>query len=111
MRRSTVDDALETFHSGISEVDQLRVMQVSSDVPNVKLAFFKKYTSVQEEKELDPRMGLGTCGLHQVHGSMKAGAKASQWELQKLLKAMWQFIHDAPARRAMYENISESTDF
>ena len=86
-------------------------MQVSSDVPNVKLAFFKKYTSVQEEKELDSRMGLGTCGLHLVHGSMKAGAKASQWELQKLLKAMWQFIHDAPARRAMYENTSESTDF
>ena len=41
---------------------------------------------MQEEKELDPRMGLGTCGLHLVHSSMKAGAKASQWELQKLLK-------------------------
>ena len=24
---------------------------------------------------------------------------------------MWQFIHDAPARQAMYENISESTDY
>ena len=24
---------------------------------------------------------------------------------------MWHFIHDAPARRAMYENISESTDY
>ena len=43
--------------------------------------------------------------------SMKAGAKASEWELQKLLKAMWQFINDAPARRAMYENMSESTDY
>ena len=66
---------------------------------------------MQEEKEFDPRMGLGTCGLHLVHSSMKACAKASQWEMQKLLKAMWQFIHDAPARRAMYEDISESTDF
>ena len=77
MRRSTADDAFETFHNGISQVNQSRVMQVSSDVPNVKLAFFKKYTSVQEEKEFDPRMGLGTCGLHLVHSSMKAGAKAS----------------------------------
>ena len=42
---------------------------------------------------------------------MKAGAKTSEWELQKLLKAMWQFIHDAPARRAMYENMSESTGY
>ena len=56
-------------------------------------------------------MDFGSCGLHVVHGSMKAGAKASKWELQKLLKPMWKFIHDAPARRAMFENISESTDY
>ena len=60
-----------------------KVMQVSSDGPNVNLAFL---------------IDLGTCGLHVVHGSMKAGAKASEWELQKLLKSMWQFIHDALAR-------------
>ena len=41
---------------------------------------------------------------------MKAAAKANEWELQKLLKAMWQVIHDAHARRAMYEKISELTD-
>ena len=38
---------------------------------------------------------------------MKVGAKASEWELQKMLKVMWQFVHDAPARRAMsrtYQN-------
>ena len=42
---------------------------------------------------------------------MKAGTKANEWELQKLLKAMWQFKHDAHARRAMYEKILESTDY
>ena len=66
---------------------------------------------MQEEKELDPLIDLGTCGLHVVHGSMKACAKASEWQLQKLLKAMCQFIHDAPARQAMYKNISESTEY
>ena len=94
---STADDVLETFQNGISEVDESKFMQVSYDGPNVDLAFLKKYASVQEEKELDPSIDLGTCGLHVVHSSMKVGAKASEWELQKLLKAMWQFIHDAPA--------------
>ena len=108
---STADDVLDTFQNGISEGDESKVMQVSSDRPNVNLAFLKKYAGVREEKELDPLIDLGTCGLHVVHGSMKAGAMASEWELQKLLKAMWQFIYDAPARRAMYENISESTDY
>ena len=56
-------------------------------------------------------MDFGSCGLHVVHGSMKAGAKASKWELQKLLEPMWKFIHDAPARRAMFENTSESTHY
>ena len=66
---------------------------------------------MQEEKELYPLVDLGTCGLHVVHSSMKAGTKANEWELQKLLKAMWQFIHDAHARQAMHEKILESTDY
>ena len=85
---STTDNVYETFQNGISEVDESQVMQVSFDGPNVNLTFFKKYASTEEEKELDPLMDLGTCGLHVVHSSMKAGAKVSEWELQKLLKAM-----------------------
>ena len=85
---STTDNVHETFQNGISEVDESQVMQVSFDGPNVNLTFFKKYASMEEEKELDPLMDLGTCGLHVVHSSMKAGAKVSEWELQKLLKAM-----------------------
>ena len=111
MGRSTADEILETFQNGISRVDASKVMQVLSDGPNVNRAFLKKYASVREGKELNPLVDLGTCGLHVVHGSMKAGAKASEQELQKLLKVMWQFIHDAPARRAMYKNISESTGY
>ena len=88
MGRSTADDVLETFQNGISDVDESKAMQVSSDGPNLNLAFWKKYASLREKKELDPFMYLGTCGLHVVHGSMKAGAKVSEWELQKLLKAM-----------------------
>ena len=87
MGRSTADDVLESFQNEISEVDESKVMQVSGDEPNINLAFLKKYASVLEAKELDPLMDLGTCGLHVVHGSMKAGAKASEWEMQKLLNS------------------------
>ena len=65
---------------------------------------------MSENKELDPLMDLGICWLHVVHNSMKAGAKASEWESQKLVKAMQQFINDEPARRAMYNNI-KLTDY
>ena len=46
----------------------------------------------------------GTCGLHVVHISIKTA------KLQKLVKAVWQFTLDVPARQAMHENI-ESTDY
>ena len=48
--RSTTDNVLETFQNGISEVDESKFMQVSSDRPNVNLAFLKKYASMQEKK-------------------------------------------------------------
>ena len=48
--RSTTDNVLETFQNGISEVDESKFMQVSSDRPNVNLAFLKKYGSMQEKK-------------------------------------------------------------
>ena len=111
MGYSIADDVLDIFQNGISEADESKVMLISSDRPNVNIAVLKKYASLREEKELDPFIELGTCGLHVVHSSMKAGAKASEWKLQKLLKAMWQFIHDASARRAMYNNILECTDY
>ena len=49
---------LETFQNEISKVDESKVMQASSDGPNVNLAFLKKYASLWEEKELDLLMDL-----------------------------------------------------
>ena len=51
---------LEIFQNGIFES---KVLQVSSDGPNVNLAFLKRYVSMQDEKELDPFMELGNYGL------------------------------------------------
>ena len=48
MGRSTIDDVLETFQNGISDSDESKVMQVSSDGPHVKLPFLRKYASVRE---------------------------------------------------------------
>ena len=39
MGHSTADDVLETFQNEIFETDKSRVMQVSSDGPDVNLAF------------------------------------------------------------------------
>ena len=59
-----------------------------------------------------PLVDIGTCGLHVIYVSLKIGAqKGTDWDIQKLLKSMWQFLHEAPEQRVLYENISESLDY
>jgi hypothetical protein len=111
MGRATAVDVLQTFSSGISDIDKSKILQVSSDGPNVNLLFLNNLTEQRKEEELDPLIDIGTCGLHTIHGSLKAGAKASDWGLNNILKAMWQFLHDSPSRRATYENITETLDY
>lgn len=111
MGRSTANDVLITFLNGTKDVEKSKMLQVSSDGPNVNLLFLKHLTKLREEEELPPLLDIGTCGLHVVHGSLKTGAKSSEWDLQRLLKAMWQLLHGSPARRAVYENVTESMEY
>ena len=111
MGRSSAEDVLNTFLSCVSEIDKAKILQVSSDGPNVNLLFLKNLNEQRQEEELDPLIDIGTCGLHIIHGSLKAGAKASGWELNNLLKSMWQFLHDSPTRRETYENIAETLEY
>ena len=88
MGRSSAEDVLNTFLSCVSEIDKAKILQVSSDGPSVNLLFLKNLNEQRQEEELDPLIDIGTCGLHIIHGSLKAGPKASGWELNNLLKSM-----------------------
>ena len=71
---------------------------MSTDGPKVK----------SESKELPPLMQIGTCGLHTVHGSMKARVKNSNWNIEKILTAAWKLLDEAPARRELFEKVTET---
>ena len=49
--RSTAQDILQTFLNGIDKLDQLKILQVISDGPNVNLLFLKSMAEFQKEKE------------------------------------------------------------
>ena len=110
--RSTAQHVLETFSNGVDQLDQSKVLQVASDGPNVNLLFLKSMAEFQEEKKYLPLVGIGTCSLHVIHVILKTGVqKGTDGDIQKLLKSMWQFLHEDPARRVLYEIISESLDY
>ena len=54
MGTSTAKNVLQKFLASISDLDQSKILQNSSDDPNVNLLFLKNVAEPQDEKELLP---------------------------------------------------------
>ena len=72
------------------------------------MGFLELFAEKIESEELPPLIQIGTCGLHTIHGSMKAGVKNSNWNIGKILKAAWKLLDEAPARRELFEKVTET---
>ena len=81
-----------------------KMIQISSDGPNVNLSFLNLVRENRKDNNLQELLEIGTCGLHTVHCGLKHGGKASDWNIDKLLSAMYKIFDQSPSRRADYEN-------
>ena len=108
---TTATDIQEAFMSGIKKHDKNNILQISSDGPNANLTFIELMEENRETEELSPLIDIGTCGLHTVHNSLKAGIKSSRWILGKVMKAMWKLLNQSPARREKYVALAETNLF
>ena len=107
--QAKAEDILESYLKATEKLDQSKVLQVGSDGPNVNLLFLELLHQKRSILELKPTVNTGTCGLHTVHGSLKAAVKNSGWELGKVLKAMFHLLHDFPSRQAKYVKLTETS--
>ena len=105
------EQILENFIEGSKKLDLLKMLQVSSDGPNVNLKFLELYGEKREMDEVPRLVDIGTCGLHTVHGSLKNRIKSSGWEIGKILKAVFKLLDESPARRDIFRNVTESEVF
>ena len=53
-------------------------------------------------------INFGSCSFHIVHSAFQAGAERTSWNIKKIYKAIWQILHDSPAWRNDYYNITEA---
>ena len=81
----------------------LCLLKVSSDGPNVNLKFLDIVREERKDNDLKGLLEVGTCGLHTVHGALKHGGKASGWNIDKILSAIFKIIDQSPSRRTDYE--------
>ena len=54
---------------------------------------------------------VGSCGLHVVNGAFQDGAKASGWEIDKLLSSAYWLFKDTPARREDFTTVTKASEF
>ena len=106
MGKSSAQDVYTHFKSCAQSLEDAKYLQISSDGPNLHLAFLEILKDSRTESDCDIKLiNIGTCGLHIMHNAFKHGEKASTWDVKKLLSAMYKIFHESPSRRANYEKL------
>ena len=106
--RPNADNLHDELHNALQSLPEKNMLQLSMDGPNTNWKVFELLFSYRNEKEWSNLLNLGSCGLHIVHGAFQTGIKATNWEVEKVLKAMFKLFHDSPARRDLYIKIMTS---
>ena len=86
--KASAKDGFESLSACLSGISESKLLQVSSDGPNVNLPFLNLLEEDRNEKELSQL--VETCGLHTLHNSMKHGEKASGWNVKELLHSSYE---------------------
>ena len=111
MFRPNADNLHDELHNALQSLPEKNMLQMSMDGPNTNWKVFELLFSYRNEKEWSNLLNLGSCGLHIVHGAFQTGIKATNWEVEKVLKAMFKLFHDSPARRDLYIKLTKNEKF
>ena len=99
------------FISVLDSLDLKKLLQVSMDGPNVNWAFFSELRNYRTENDMSMLLSTGSCRLHAIYGVLKTGEQSTDWKLKKVLRALHQILHDFPARRNDYVDVTGSSQF
>ena len=96
-RRPNANKIQEEQHEGLKPLDEKMIM-LPMDGPNTNWEVLNKVKDHRNKNDLPQIMDVGSCGLHVVHGAFNSGVKATGWQLEKILKTMWELFNDSPPR-------------
>ena len=96
----------ESLLKGISDIPEEKLVQLAMDGPHVNWKTLGVLQERREENEFPPLADIGSCSLHVVSGALHSAVVAADWPVEKVLRGMYKFLQDAPARRAEYLRVS-----
>ena len=111
--KASAQDLYEKSIIRLSEIEENKLLQVSSVGPNVSLAFLDILNRFREDNEQPYSVNIGTSELHTLHDVFKNGKRASGWNTNKLLSSMYKIFEESVLRRADYEKfiMAEFSDY
>lgn len=103
---------VQHFNTGVinSGLNIKNMVQISMDGPNVNWKFFDKMKVNLSEEYQTILINIGTCGMHTLHNSFKAGVEASGWSVSSLLSSLYYHFKDSPARREDFVKVTGSSE-
>ena len=110
-RHATHKDPLEGFSSSVSDLDLSNMIQLSMDRLNINWKFAQTLSKDRTENGLSELIYIDSCHFHVINRVFQTDSMASSWNLKKIFKAEWQFIHDSPARREDFMSVTSSIVF
>lgn len=112
LERTTANDLLNGLKNGLDGLNLDCILQLSMDGPNVNLKLQKDLAKELRSGLDDPKLlDMGSCGIHVLHNSFKAGINGTGWSIVEFLRSLYYLFKDVPARRAHFVEISGQTKF
>ena len=108
---TTSNDLVTSFTNGLENIDLVKLIQISMDGPSTNWKFLDLIQKNRKENKLNELIDIGSCSLHVVHGAFKTGSDATEWKLDKIMKGAYILLHDSPARRDDYFDITGSKTY
>ena len=107
--KASADEVFSKFNDCLSSLDHNKIIQVSSDGPNVNSAFLNLVHENRKDDLLDPLIDIGTYSLPTLHRSFQTGEKATDSNIKKLISSVNKIFDESPSRRVDYERLTAAT--
>ena len=102
---------LAHFQGILDQVHVPELVQISMDGPNVNWKFYGLLDEKIRDAHSVSLLNVGSCGLHTVHNSFKAGAEATGWKVGSILSGIYYLFKDSPARREDFMTVTGNTRY
>ena len=92
-------------------LDVAKFLQLSLDGLNTNWNILNLASSYLVDNGYKNLIEIGSCSLHTVRGAFQTDATNTGWELNKVLKAMYEIYNESPAWHDVYLKEGSSNKF